>query len=312
MARRGRAALRAALLCAVAAVAAAKKATPWKEGAVKADVKYVKCGVCEATARELYRQTKTLREDALAAGKKVLPEEDILQLTDHICDPERDQGEWIARLDMQERDDGTIELVDMGDFGDCLSECRTMQKACEGVVEDAAVDIAELLYRGEAGRAAVTSALCRELTPACRKRAPKLAADRAPGPAFVPADPEERRLTKMMKNMQGMDGMPGMSMYSREELMERYGLGEEGEDGMGFGGAGYEDPYADPYGYSADPEGGADEPGASETFAAVGESLSQAYGAAKWAAGKLAGLFGGGGGGGDRADRAELRRALRR
>ena len=38
--------------------------------AVKSDIPYIKCGVCEALAKNAYRQVKTAR-DALRPGKKV-------------------------------------------------------------------------------------------------------------------------------------------------------------------------------------------------------------------------------------------------
>lgn len=40
--------------------------------AVKSDIPYIKCGVCEALAKNAYRQVKTAR-DALRPGKKVRP-----------------------------------------------------------------------------------------------------------------------------------------------------------------------------------------------------------------------------------------------
>ena len=40
--------------------------------AVKTDIPYIKCGVCETLAKNAYRQVKTAR-DALRPGKKVWP-----------------------------------------------------------------------------------------------------------------------------------------------------------------------------------------------------------------------------------------------
>ena len=284
----------------------AKKATPWKEGAVKSDVKYVRCSVCELAARELHRQVKALREEA-AGSRGKLAEADILDLTDKVCDPERSEGEWIAKLDMVEQADGSMALVEHDDFGECMAECRTMQRACEKTLEDAAVDIAEVLYRGEAGRAAISQALCRELSGACHKKAPKLPKERpSGGDNFVVADPEERRVAKMLKEMQGVEGMPGMSMYSREELMERYSIGgEEGEEFGGqydpYGASGL--PYDDPYGMS-----GGEADAGMDLLGSVSDVAGKVGNAVNWAAEGVRGLFGGIGGGGEGG---ELRRALR-
>ena len=107
-----------------------------------------------------------------------------------------------------------IELVDMPALGDCLGECRTVQRACEAAMEDGIFDVVELLYKG-GQRAAVTTLLCREASNVCRRKPPKVPKSRAPEPAFTELSAEaksERDVLKMLKNMEA-EGMPGMSMY---------------------------------------------------------------------------------------------------
>ena len=73
-------------------------------------------------------------------------------------------------------------------LGDCLGECRTVQRACEAAMEDGMVDVVELLYKG-GQRAAVTTLLCREASNVCRRkpasrpRCPRAALPSRPSPS---------------------------------------------------------------------------------------------------------------------------------
>jgi len=202
-----------------------------KAAAVKSDVPYVRCSVCEEAVKHLHRSIKQRKEE-LQDSKDTLSEYEIIGMVEGICDPASADGEWISKLDMvEDLANAKIRLVEQEEFGECGSECKTMQRACEETMEDAAVEVAEALYKGEMQRAALSSLVCRELSSACSRKTPKLPASRAPGPAFVPMDPKEREMQQMMQSMQGMEGMPGMSMYSRDDLLEQYGLG--GEDDYG-------------------------------------------------------------------------------
>lgn len=70
----------------------------------------------------------------------------VIELMEHITDPTKDQGEWIAKIDLVES--GSKLLVEEQDqLGDCGVECKTVQRAAEEVVGDRDTDLAEELWK---------------------------------------------------------------------------------------------------------------------------------------------------------------------
>uniref|UniRef100_A0A7S0R519 Saposin B-type domain-containing protein n=1 Tax=Pyramimonas obovata TaxID=1411642 RepID=A0A7S0R519_9CHLO len=200
-----------------------------KAPAVKSDIKYIKCSVCEEIVKFLHREVKKMR-DELPKNKK-LAEFDILEMTEKVCDPEKEEGEWITFLDMVE-DGDKIKLVTRERPGKCKKECRTIARACEEIMDSADTELGELLFKGEMQRAKLSNELCRELSNACSKPAPKVKKDRKPIEEFEEMSEKDVEMDKLMKSMSGMPGMPGMEMYSRDDLagmMDGYG----GMDGYG-------------------------------------------------------------------------------
>lgn len=214
----------------------------------RSDVKYIKCGACEHLAKNAYRMARELR-DELKPGKQ-LEEFVLIEKVEKLGNPNKDEGEWIAALDMVE-DGKRIRLVEMDEIGKCGVECKTIQMAVDGILESADTDIAEKLWQGKTTRAQFQNWLCYEATNACSKKAPPLPADRPKGPEFVVADKKEREIQKMMAGMKDM-GMGG-TLYNRDQMMNQYkALGgddlededdDEGEEEQGSSFA--EDPSGD-------------------------------------------------------------------
>lgn len=200
------------------------------------DVPLVRCAVCELLAKHVHRQAAAKREAATKA--KPFKEMDAIELVEQACDPKKEAGEWITKLDLVEEGD-VLAVKEMEDVGECGTECRTAAKACTDVLGDHDVDLAEAVYNDELNRAKLTQRLCRKLTKACTKPAPKMPNGRAPGEPFKKMDPKKLEMEKLMRQMQANmpEGMPGMSMYGRDELM-----------GMGAGGdEDYDEDYDSPY-----------------------------------------------------------------
>ena len=84
-------ALVAFLLAAALPCADAKKQKAPPARAVKSDLKYVRCQVCEEVAKVLSREASTLREEK---GAK-LTEADVLDKVEKVCDVETVEGEWL-------------------------------------------------------------------------------------------------------------------------------------------------------------------------------------------------------------------------
>ena len=65
---------------------------------------------------------------------------------EHITDPTKDQGEWIAKIDLVESG-GKLLVEEKDQLGDCGVECKTVQRAAEEVVGDRDTDLAEELWK---------------------------------------------------------------------------------------------------------------------------------------------------------------------
>lgn len=267
-------ALVAFLLAAALPCADAKKQKAPPARAVKSDLKYVRCQVCEEVAKVLSREASTLREEK---GAK-LTEADVLDKVEKVCDVETVEGEWLLKHDLVEKGDA-LAMVHMGDdvYGKCNSECKTMQLACEKIVADRDTDVAEALFTGGEAmkRAAVTQFLCRDedepALGACLKKAPKLPKDRPKGPKFEPVDKKDIDMQRMMKTMRDA-GMGGMQMYGRDD-MDAMMNGEYDDDDDEDGGAGGFDPASfGGFGGAAD----APAPSLTEKLADAGAALKEA------------------------------------
>ena len=209
-------------LCVASApsVADAKKSKGPPARAVKSDVKFVRCQVCEEVAKTLAREAAKLRG---SKGAK-LEESDVLEMVEKACDPETETGEWLLKHDLVEKG-SALKMQFMGEdaFGKCGQECKTMQLACEKIVADRDTDVAEALFTGGEAmkRAAVTQFLCRDedetALGACLKKPPKLPKDRPAGPKFEPVDKKDIDMQRMMKTMRDA-GMGGMQMYGRDDM----------------------------------------------------------------------------------------------
>lgn len=75
-----------------------------------------------------------------------LEEMAVIELMEHITDPTKDQGEWIAKVDLVESGDKLL-LEEQAELGDCGVECKTVQRAAEEIVGDNDTDLAEELWK---------------------------------------------------------------------------------------------------------------------------------------------------------------------
>ncbi|CAI5457660.1 unnamed protein product, partial [Closterium sp. Yama58-4] len=226
---------------------AAKKYVARKE-----DVPLIKCGVCELLAKNLLRQ---VREKRQAIAPKKLSELKIIELVESACDVSKDEGDWIQWLDVQEKGD-KLELKEFPYPGDCRTECKTIQKACQEVVGFSDTDVAELLYSEPTIPEGVfAKQLCLEMSPACIKQPPPVPKGRKPGEAFRRKSSTEVERERMMRDMDlksekyreenpRAPRMPKMKLYSRDDLLKKTSVGgmgmgedeedeEEGEEGEG-------------------------------------------------------------------------------
>ncbi|XP_077217121.1 uncharacterized protein LOC143851537 [Tasmannia lanceolata] len=191
----------------------------------KEDIPFIKCQVCQKLSAQLYHQVK--KKETQISPKKV-SEFEIIELAENICNLKKEEGDWILQIDIVEKGNA-LELVDQDTEGQCNSECKTIERACQEVMGYSDTDVAEFLFKGKPQIDSLVNFLCDDLSKACSAKPPPIPKDRIPGEPFIPKSSKEAEMEKILKSMQGMPGAPGMKMYSKEDLLNQ-NFGDEDAD----------------------------------------------------------------------------------
>lgn len=197
----------------------------------KEDIPYIRCQVCEKLAYQLYHQVQEKQADI--SPKKIL-EYQIIEISENVCNLKKQEADWILKIDIVEQGD-KLELVEQDSEGQCNSECKTIERGCQDVMDYFDIDVAEYLYKTKPDLESLKSFLCKDLTKVCSKAPPPVPKNRVPGEPFVAKPSKEAEMEKLMRSMQNMPGAPGMQMYSREDLMnQKFGDEDADDDEGGF------------------------------------------------------------------------------
>lgn len=205
-----------------------------KEQAVKTDLPYVGCIVCQQLVGELLLLVESERKKT---PYKKLNENQIVEILDNVCKDDEPSGEWLRRFDVSETKKGSekvLELLQPGGVSKCGKECATLVKSCENLLDDEIDrdDLSGLLWRNELTKAELTEKVCVKLASRCKNGKLKYLPSRFKRidyPFEAMAD-KELQMEQMMAKMKA-SGMGGMSMYSRDdmenmvsdEMMDMYG-----------------------------------------------------------------------------------------
>ncbi|XP_031093962.1 uncharacterized protein LOC115998519 [Ipomoea triloba] len=192
----------------------------------KEDIPYIKCQVCEKLAYQLYHQVQSKQAEI---SPKKISEYQIIEISENLCNLKKQEADWILKIDIVEQGD-KLELVDQDAEGQCNSECKTIEKACQEVMGFSDTDVAEYLYTHKPKLDSLANFLCKDITNVCSRKPPPVPKDRTPGEPFVPKSSKEAEMEKLLRSMEGMPGAPGMKMYSREDLMNQNFGGDEDAD----------------------------------------------------------------------------------
>eukprot|EP00250_Pteridium_aquilinum_P012013 c20453_g1_i1 orf=97-1122(+) len=203
----------ACLTLAMVAAKTSSKSAP--AVARKEDIKYIKCAVCNEIAKELSRQVNKKRSEA---APKQLSEYQIIELAENICNMKRSEGDWILHEDIVEQGDKLV-LVEQKEEGECKTECKTIEKACQEVIGYHDTDVAEFMFKGAVQVDDLSKFLCKDLSKACLGKIPSVPKDRMPGEVFTPKSSKDAEIERIMRSMGDMPGAPGMKVYSKDELM---------------------------------------------------------------------------------------------
>ncbi|CAG9461622.1 unnamed protein product [Pedinophyceae sp. YPF-701] len=191
--------------------------------AVRSDVPFIKCGVCEIVAAELVKGTARVKREKKFAFRV----EDVHDVIEEVCDIKKG-GEWAMRVDLFEDGDG-LTVILPGGISRCGQECSTAVRACRDVIEETdVIELAEELYSGKITAGDARKSVCRRLSTACDEDPPPVPKTRKPGPPFKPMTSEEIKVWEMIKKVDGMEGVKP-EVLSRDE-MEREHRREQGLD----------------------------------------------------------------------------------
>lgn len=105
----------------------------------KEDLKYIGCEVCEKMVAGLKAFLDDVRENS---PKKVLSELQVMDALDYVCNPHNASGPgaaWIKKIDIVEKKSNGLsylKLVEPGGTSKCGSECLTVAKSCQIMIDD--------------------------------------------------------------------------------------------------------------------------------------------------------------------------------
>ena len=156
--------------------------------------KYLGCTVCKLAVEEIWKEALRLREEA--PYKK--PSEDMYQDSiQQICDPIKDLGEWVAMYDITQSERGAPLKMEKQEYMcECRRECRTIQKACENIINEHLEDMAESLYKRDASTLEkFSNRVCTKWAEVCPSKTPKTYLH--PNEHFMPLDEEMWRMRRM-------------------------------------------------------------------------------------------------------------------
>lgn len=199
-----------------------------KSEVVRSDLEQIKCDVCRKVVDLAYANARETLEKRFRHKSKRKNEfnqfEGEATVQDHlekvcVADKPNGPGEWIRYLDLVS-DGERLVMYENTQIGHCERECRTIERACEDVIEAADTEFSEILYEAvKEGTALekVQRLVCNRAAKVCKTKPPKLAPNRVDYP-FRAMTAEEKQMADMMANLK--DSGMGGTMYRREDLMK--------------------------------------------------------------------------------------------
>lgn len=191
---------------------------------LKADLKYISCGVCRKMVDIAYDKAAELLEKRFKFQKKRKHEATefdgegaVQEFIEKMCNPLKPEGEWVGRIDLVKEGD-QLQLASQPMAGKCKKECRTVEAACDDILDKADTDFTEVLYNGIKDNTPVDKVqryICNRAAGVCKKKPPPLKS-RKIDERFEPMSAEEKQMQDMQANLKET-GMSG-TMYRREDL----------------------------------------------------------------------------------------------
>lgn len=117
-----------------------------------------------------------------------------------VCcsNPLKPEGSWVGQIDLV-KDGTTLMLATQPHDGKCRRECRTVERACEDVLDKADTDFTEILYNsakdGESLEQ-VQRLICNRAAGVCKKKPPALK-ERTHDEKFEIMSADEKQMREM-------------------------------------------------------------------------------------------------------------------
>jgi len=207
---------------------------------LKADMKYIRCGVCRKMVDIAYSKSEEILKKRFSFKKKRKNEATefdgegaVQEFIEKMCNPLKPEGEWVTHIDLVQEGD-QLQLATQPSYGKCKKECRTIEYACDEVLDKADTDFTEVLYNGVKDKTPIDKVqryICNRAAGVCKKKPPPLKS--RTDERFVPMTADEKQMQDMQANLKD-SGMSG-TMYRREDLagmMDKMGDMMGGMEGM--------------------------------------------------------------------------------
>ena len=173
---------------------------------LKADFKYIRCGVCRKMVDVAFWKSTELLEKRFQFRKKRKNEATefdgegaVQEYVEKMCNPLKPEGEWVGMIDLVQEGD-QLQLAQQPSHGKCLKECRTIEAVCEDVLDKADVEFTEILYKAVKDGNSVEQTqryICNRAAGVCKKKPPKLVGERKYDERFQPMTADEKQMQDM-------------------------------------------------------------------------------------------------------------------
>ncbi|KAL1500615.1 hypothetical protein AB1Y20_013267 [Prymnesium parvum] len=211
---------------------------------LKGDLKFIYCNVCRKMVELAHGKAAELLDKRFrykAKRKNELTEFDgegaVQEYVEKMCNPLKPEGEWVSKIDLVQEGEQLL-LGMQPTHGHCERECRTIEQACNDVLDKADTEFTEILYASVKEKSPLEQVqryICNRAAGVCKKKPPPVKSRK--DYKFRPMSAEEKQMADMQANLKDT-GMSG-TMYRREDLagmMDKLGdMGLGGEGGVPMG-----------------------------------------------------------------------------
>ena len=185
---------------------------------IKADLKPIRCAVCELAATNAFKQQIQKRVD-----KKMWGEEDVEIIVENLCDANKDQGSWITSIDLSfDEAQKKLSVVAKDSIGHCKRECQTVAKACVDLMDSIDVDDLQVALWKNLSEDRLKTRLCTEWSSSCKNKNRNIKVQtREFDEIFEAKTDKEIEMDSLLDSMRSsLPGGGGLNMYTKDDLDE--------------------------------------------------------------------------------------------